>query len=203
MKRKRYTDNFRAKAVSMLAKAGYPQRKGALTQVSNSINVPLATIHGWFHAKHNPPPEGLIIDDVKDQIEKNGQNGKDVNTWDGVPRGKLDGKSRYIYLIREGFRGLVKIGIASDIYARIASMQAGCPQELSLIGFIKTKNARSVESNIHYRYFDQCYRGEWFELSDSDIQTILDFNNGTFVFGEKGSIENADSLKQLSYLKNG
>lgn len=80
---------------------------------------------------------------------------------------------RYVYLIRESFAGLVKIGIAKDLSARIASMQAGCPQELTLIGYVLTANARRIERNLHVMYVEKNYRGEWFSLSDCEIDAIV------------------------------
>jgi hypothetical protein len=41
----------------MLEGAGYPQRDGALTDVSNHLSVAPSTLHGWFNKKSNPPPE--------------------------------------------------------------------------------------------------------------------------------------------------
>ena len=55
-KRNRYDDKFRASAVVMLEAAGYPDKKGALSQVSRNLKVPNSTLHGWFNATRNPPP---------------------------------------------------------------------------------------------------------------------------------------------------
>lgn len=54
--RKRYTDDFRASACLFLESEGYPGTKGALIAVSRKLNVPQTTLHGWYMAKHNPPP---------------------------------------------------------------------------------------------------------------------------------------------------
>jgi len=57
--RKRYDDKFRASAVVMLEAAGYPDKKGAMTQVAKHLGVPMATLNGWFKASRNPPPAEL------------------------------------------------------------------------------------------------------------------------------------------------
>lgn len=44
----------------MLEAAGYPDRKGALTEVSNQQNVPAPTLHRWYHSKNNPAPNELV-----------------------------------------------------------------------------------------------------------------------------------------------
>jgi transposase-like protein len=54
--RRRYNDDFRASATLMLEAAGYPERDGALSQVSGHLSVPRSTLRGWFTGAHNPPP---------------------------------------------------------------------------------------------------------------------------------------------------
>lgn len=60
MARRRYTDEFRASTVIMLQAAGYPDKKGALQEVSNHVGVASMTISRWFHASNNPPPNELV-----------------------------------------------------------------------------------------------------------------------------------------------
>ena len=105
---------------------------------------------------------------------------------ENLPKGKLDKKQRYLYIVRETWQGMCKIGIASDIYARMSSLQTGCPQELEVIGFVALKNAKSMELFIHNRYKAFRHRGEWFNLSIEQVQTILDFVNAETLI-EKGS----------------
>lgn len=93
------------------------------------------------------------------------------------PQGDLDQNERYLYLIQESFCGLVKIGIATNLAARLASMQAGCPQELVLIGYARLKNARAVESQLHERFHGNLVRGEWFDLTQRDIQIVMEYHD--------------------------
>lgn len=74
--RKRYDDKFRANAIVMLEAAGYPNQKGALSQVSQHLSVPETTLHGWAREKHNPVPadirtekKGEIVDLLRAEIE--------------------------------------------------------------------------------------------------------------------------------------
>lgn len=59
VRRKRYTDDFRASTVLMLEAAGYPDTKGALSRVSVQVGAPISTISRWFHGVKNPPPPEL------------------------------------------------------------------------------------------------------------------------------------------------
>lgn len=74
-KRKRYTDEFRASAVLFLESEGYPEKKGALMSVSRKLKVSHTTLHSWFHAKHNPPPQEVrhlkkleIVEIIRNEI---------------------------------------------------------------------------------------------------------------------------------------
>jgi transposase-like protein len=64
--RPRYDDKFRASAVVMLEAAGYPDRKGALSQVSKHLGVPIPTLTRWVTGAQNPAPNDLV---TKNRIE--------------------------------------------------------------------------------------------------------------------------------------
>ncbi len=56
----RWTDDERAGAKLMLEAAGYPQRKGALTQVANNLRIPATTLRRWHLGLSNPPPAETV-----------------------------------------------------------------------------------------------------------------------------------------------
>ena len=78
-----------------------------------------------------------------------------------------------VYLMREDAFGLCKIGIANNPMARLSSLQVSCPQNITLLGFLRIENARMYEAELHARYHDKHYRGEWFRLLDGDIDELL------------------------------
>ena len=82
--------------------------------------------------------------------------------------------SSYVYLIRESWRGLVKIGVAHNPASRFRDLQNSCPQELVIIGLIPVDNAARLERKLHKRFSKKRYRGEWFSLSDKDIRATLE-----------------------------
>lgn len=67
--RKRYDDKFRANAVVMLEAAGYPNKKGALEQVSRHLGIPHPTLHRWIKEKNNPAPSELVQEKRKELRE--------------------------------------------------------------------------------------------------------------------------------------
>lgn len=77
------------------------------------------------------------------------------------PRGR-EARSR-----REKYGGPIKIGVANDVSGRLADLQVGNPQQLSLCGFILAPDlgARAVESWLHGHLARHSIRGEWFEPS--------------------------------------
>lgn len=65
----RYDDEFRASAVLMLQAAGYPDRKGALTQVAAKLGIPQYTLTRWHNRTSNPPPLKLVKRKKEELVE--------------------------------------------------------------------------------------------------------------------------------------
>lgn len=63
----RWSDEFRAHAVVLLQVEGYPDKKGAITRISNQLKVPVTTLRRWFEGQSNPPP-AEIVSIKKEQI---------------------------------------------------------------------------------------------------------------------------------------
>ncbi len=80
-------------------------------------------------------------------------------------------KSNYVYLIRAG-NGLTKIGISYDIQKRLNMLNTASPVELSLIFFFEPSNAVKTEKYLHIKFDKKRVKGEWFNLSDSEIEWI-------------------------------
>jgi hypothetical protein len=70
--RRRYDDKFRASAVVMLRAAGYPDKKGALTDVAKHIGVQPRVLSRWFTGEQNPPPDQVVSEkatELKDMLD--------------------------------------------------------------------------------------------------------------------------------------
>lgn len=81
-------------------------------------------------------------------------------------------KSMIVYLIRAE-NGLVKIGKTYDVAARLQALDIGSPVSLELVYVIETQRADEVEQRLHGIYEAKRVKGEWFALSDEDIQAII------------------------------
>jgi hypothetical protein len=70
--------------------------------------------------------------------------------------------SEYIYLIN--CNGVYKIGVATDVRSRFASLQTGNPYKLELVDCFQFPNAEFVERVLHQKYDHYRMLGEWFNL---------------------------------------
>ena len=73
----------------------------------------------------------------------------------------------------------VKIGLVResksgrDSQDRLLDHQTGNPRKLKLLEVVETARVSRVENSLHKRYADRRGIGEWFELSDSDLQAAI------------------------------
>lgn len=79
---------------------------------------------------------------------------------EAIRRERMSDK-RPIYLVRNPATGLLKIGVATDIKARIMDLETGAGVRLQLIATIKSGGVRR-ERQIHKELKDLRIRGEWF-----------------------------------------
>jgi len=57
--RPHYSDQQRADVCAMLEAQGYPEKRGALSQVAAFYGIPKRTISRWYNREKNPPPDNL------------------------------------------------------------------------------------------------------------------------------------------------
>ena len=96
----------------------------------------------------------------------------------------------WIYVI-EG-AGLYKIGRAIEPEKRLSDMKIGSPVPLEIIHVIRTLRAISAEAHIHRQYEECRHHGEWFQLGDNELKTIMgieDFEIDTMVENNEKEID--------------
>ena len=77
----------------------------------------------------------------------------------------------YVYLIQcEKYH---KIGIAYRLDQRLRGLQTGNPFKLDLKASVLVDDARALETQLHQNYSLNRTQGEWFELTDNDVQGII------------------------------
>jgi len=77
----------------------------------------------------------------------------------------------YVYLLRAD-NGLIKIGKTKSLKNRLDHFTVKLPYELHLIGVVKSERYGEIERELHDRFHNKRKRGEWFDLSEKDIEAI-------------------------------
>jgi hypothetical protein len=81
----------------------------------------------------------------------------------------------FIYLI-EG-NSLYKIGIATNVTRRKASLQTSSPFELKVIKIWETAFPKKAEKHLHTYLKSHHVRGEWFRLPNNEVESLLQITN--------------------------
>ena len=76
----------------------------------------------------------------------------------------------FVYLIK--CNEWYKIGKAKNVNSRLSGLQTGSPYLLELLHAIHCKDYTRAESYLHNVFADRRGLGEWFELTESDIEKI-------------------------------
>ena len=74
----------------------------------------------------------------------------------------------YVYLLR--CENLYKIGYAMDVRKRVSEIQSMVPFHVELVSSHTTSQARKTERLLQMLYSDKVVRGEWYSLTDEDVQ---------------------------------
>jgi len=87
----------------------------------------------------------------------------------------------YVYFIRAGNRGAIKIGWAINVKRRMAAMQTGNAFELKLLAVIPCQSkdhAIHTEKQMHKFFKRQNIRGEWFQgnIDFKKMDNMQDFD---------------------------
>ncbi|MTJ10551.1 GIY-YIG nuclease family protein [Anabaena sp. UHCC 0204] len=92
----------------------------------------------------------------------------------------------FVYLLKFGDTTVYKIGMTNDFYGKkgsngkkgsrgrlqtINSKQV--PYESKEIHKIEVINAMPIEKTLHHKYEDYRFRGEWFELTDEQVENVI------------------------------
>lgn len=83
-------------------------------------------------------------------------------------------ETEYVYILKDlDITGYYKIGMTKNISQRITHFGVTLPFRVGIVRVMPTMNARALESVLHRRYAACRKDGEWFDLSDADLQEVL------------------------------
>lgn len=92
-------------------------------------------------------------------------------------------KTHFVYFIRAGKRGAIKIGHARNVERRMDQFQIGNAYKLYLIAKIPCESkglAESIEKKFHSHFKRQKIRGEWFHGNIEFKRAIDKYNKDNF-----------------------
>ncbi len=75
----------------------------------------------------------------------------------------------FVYLCRDGRNGLVKIGFSTEPKFREKTLQSEVPEVQMLFNFPGTM---ALEKELHRKYQAHRVRGEWFSLTENEVETL-------------------------------
>lgn len=88
-----------------------------------------------------------------------------------VSNGKELIRGECVYLMK-ATNGLYKIGITKNVRTRLRQLKDALPVDLECEHQIMTNASRALEKELHIRFKAKHFAGEWFVLSQADIDYI-------------------------------
>lgn len=80
----------------------------------------------------------------------------------------------FVYLIENTFDGTYKIGYTQgNVEDRRKQLQTGSSQELLIVSEFKSRHFRNLEKYLHRAFSHLHHRGEFFNLSATDVVKFL------------------------------
>lgn len=85
----------------------------------------------------------------------------------------------HVYVVKCGDMPYYKIGVTqSNVSARVAALQTGCPFKLTLVEVFWSYNAADLERTIQEAFKDNWIRGEWYLFDKLRLETLLGLFSG-------------------------
>ena len=102
-----------------------------------------------------------------------------------IPRVDVNNQQKQIYLA-QAEDGLCKIGVSSAAKSRIQSLNRNRADDVCLLHEFPADEPMDAERKLHRRYRNKRAWGEWFQLTQAEIQTIcgyVGYRAGQFIGG--------------------
>lgn len=75
---------------------------------------------------------------------------------------------KYVYILKTS-DNIYKIGVTKDVDKRIKQLQTGSTEKITLVDKFLSEYPFKLESYFHYKYKDNKVNGEWFYLSEENL----------------------------------
>lgn len=77
----------------------------------------------------------------------------------------------FVYILKAD-NGIYKIGRTKNLNNRISSINGILPYDTELIHAIETEDYKEAERYFHRKFAHRCIRGEWFQLTEKDVEQL-------------------------------
>jgi hypothetical protein len=104
-----------------------------------------------------------------------------------------------VYFFKHVGLSPIKIGYSENEspFFRFNQFKTYAPFGAELIGFIKTKNAKELETTLHQKYARDRIKGEWFEITKEDAEKCIKYYSELEDIEEMNSFQIAWATKNL------
>lgn len=97
--------------------------------------------------------------------------------WEALP--KLDEPAGYVYVIQDvSNTWQYKIGRTNYPKRRINRFGVTLPFETEVVAILQTEDAAALERELHQHFANDRRRGEWFDLTEAQVQQIRHWDTG-------------------------
>jgi len=93
----------------------------------------------------------------------------------------------YVYFVKNGYNNLIKIGKTLNLQIRLNSFSTSFSDGVFLVGYIYSENYSEIEKKIHEDFKLKRKTGEWFDISDVEIN-YYDFHLKNAFFNKESSV---------------
>lgn len=79
----------------------------------------------------------------------------------------------FVYFAKDPVTSLVKVGKSIDVEKRLYQLKQKYGSELQLLDVIKSSDANALEKEIHKGLDPRRAKGEWFILSEEEVEKVV------------------------------
>lgn len=144
--------------------------------INYKLDIPIdKVLDSWIVNKEN---KQFVIKSLFDshftEVKKQVENYRVINAIDDSEPEEREEDYCYVYLMKDTTNNFHKIGISSKPKYRERTLQSEKPTiELTFSKVFPLRTiAENMEKTLHESFSDKRIRGEWFELSDDDVEHI-------------------------------
>jgi hypothetical protein len=122
----------------------------------------------------------VIINQLREEVKQLTDTSRvlreNIRRLNGTPFQLING---IVYFIKVKDSNRFKIGFTTKtIEKRLSGLQVGCPYDLIPYRAIKCSDPNKLEKYLHDCFSAQNIRGEWFDLTDDEVDQITNFIGG-------------------------